>query len=286
MGWMDTTVNVHAYDLYPTLLDGLGIKPGPMQKMDGISMMPALTQTGPLAREGVFHYFPHSLFGIPPGVSVRAGDWKLIRWYETNAEHPNTHELYNLKDDIGETKNLAGQIPDKVRHLDAAIDGFLATGEVVPKPNPAFRSKVADASATTEATDPLQGWKTQNCRATLANGSLHIEADGQPPFLGISQLSHLGPVMLRLSAKSAGGRTKVQWRTSKQKTFPTGQVVDFTLPASAHGEEVGIELPIKGALLHLRLYLPVQTQPVDLNWVELCSSRTGAKPQRWNFDKK
>ncbi|MDP3073024.1 MAG: TonB-dependent receptor [Opitutaceae bacterium] len=133
-----STAIVHAYDLYPTLLDALGLAPNPVQKMDGISIIPALKQTGPLARSGVYHYFPHTLFGIPPGVSVRAGDWKLIRWFETNAQHPNAHELYNLKDDIGETKNLAGQMPDKVKQLDALIDGFLATGDVVPKPNPRY----------------------------------------------------------------------------------------------------------------------------------------------------
>ena len=35
------------------------------------------------------------------------GDWKLIKWYTPGKEL----ELYNLKDDIGEQKNLAKDLP-------------------------------------------------------------------------------------------------------------------------------------------------------------------------------
>ena len=274
---------VHAYDLYPTLLDALGLAPNPKQKFDGMSFMPALKQTGPLVREGVFNYFPHSLFGIPEGVTVRSGDWKLFHFYETNDEHPLAYELYNLKDDIGETKNLAAQMPDKVKQLDALIAGFLATSEVAPKPNPAYRPKNAGTSASAKAADPLQGWKAQNCKATLTKDALHIEADGQGPFLGITNLKLAGPVTLRLHAKSVGGAVKIQWRTADQKNFVAGQGAEFNLPASADGAEAGVELPVKGALLHLRIYLPAQKQPVDVNWVELRSATAGGKPQRWDF---
>lgn len=129
---------VHAYDLYPTILEALGLARHPEQKMDGISIMPALRQSGPLVRPGVFQYFPHTLFGIPPGVSVRTGDWKLIRWFETNEDYPEAQELYNLKDDIGETTNLASKLPDKLKQMEALIDGFLASGGIVPIPNPNF----------------------------------------------------------------------------------------------------------------------------------------------------
>ena len=274
---------VHAYDLYPTLLEALGLTPNPKQKFDGISFMSALKQTGPLAREGVFNYFPHSLDNIPPAVTVRSGDWKLFHFFETNDEHPFAFELYNLKDDIGETKNLAAQVPDKVRQLDALITGFLATGDVVPKPNPAYRPKTGGASALAKSADPLQGWKAQNCKAPIINGALHIEADGQGPFLGITNLKLAGPVTLRLRAKSTGGMVRIQWRTSDQKNFVAGQGAEFNLPASTDGMEAGIELPVKGSLLHLRLYLPAQKQPVDLSWVELRSATAESKPQRWNF---
>lgn len=283
----DTTSDavVHLYDLYPTLLDALAIAPNPAQKMDGISIMPALKQSGPLPREGIFNYFPHTLFGNPPGVSVRAGDWKLIRWFETNSEHPDAHELYNLKDDIGETKNLSSQMPEKVRQLDGLIEGFLATGDVVPKPNPAYRPAGTDA-ASEKGADPLQGWKAQNSKATAVDGRIRIEAAGHPSFLAIGKLDLPGPVKLQLHVKSAGGRTRIVWRTADQKTIPKDQSADLTIPESKEGVEAGIELPVKGSLAQLQIYLPVQKQPVDLAWIELSSSGVKAKTHKWIFEMK
>jgi arylsulfatase A-like enzyme len=57
---------------------------------------------------------PHSLFYLAgmPGAAVRQGDWKLIRFYESERM-----ELYNLKDDVGEGKNLVEVMPEKTREL-------------------------------------------------------------------------------------------------------------------------------------------------------------------------
>jgi hypothetical protein len=110
------------------------VKPDPDQKLDGISIVPALKQSGPLKRDAIFNYFPHG--GAKAGVTVRAGDWKLIRWFNPAAQSP-THELYNLRDDLGESNNLAAAQADKVKVLDAMIDRFLKdTDALTPKANP------------------------------------------------------------------------------------------------------------------------------------------------------
>ena len=55
--------------------------------------------------------------GATPHGAVRAGDWKLIEFYE------DMHvELYNLKDDLGETRDLASAMPEKVRALRLMLD--------------------------------------------------------------------------------------------------------------------------------------------------------------------
>ena len=75
-----------------------------------------------------------------------------IRWYETGPDFPAKHELYNLHDDLGEKKNLAAQMPDKVRQLDAQIDAFLKdTGATHPIPNPAYRVGAPADDAAAEA---------------------------------------------------------------------------------------------------------------------------------------
>jgi arylsulfatase A-like enzyme len=69
------------------------------------------------ARLRFFWHYPHyGNQGGTPGASVRDGDWKLIRFFEDGHE-----ELYNLKEDIGETKNLAEVEPEKRVELSVKL---------------------------------------------------------------------------------------------------------------------------------------------------------------------
>jgi arylsulfatase A-like enzyme len=61
-------------------------------------------------------------------MAIRRGDWKLVKTREGalrdvdpgELRDLSTAELYNLKDDIGETKNLAAAHPEKVKELSEA----------------------------------------------------------------------------------------------------------------------------------------------------------------------
>lgn len=277
-----TAAVVSAIDLYPTVLELLAMKPNPAQKFDGISFASVLRDPkAKLPRDAVFNYFPMGGPAKPGGVWVRQGDWKLIRWFETGPDYPEIHELYHLGDDLGETKNLAGQEPDKVRELDALIDGFLRdTDALVPKPNPAYRPAAAGTQPAAER--PLGGRQPKSSSAEVRDGTLVVTGQGRAPFLGITNLKHPGPVTLRLRAHGAGGPAKVAWRTSAQEQFPAeGQTVAFALPGGADWQETSVEMPVEGSLLHLRLYLPAASQPVEIDWIELQSAE--GKPQRWGF---
>lgn len=136
---------VGCIDIYPTVLDLAGLPVPERQKIDGVSCAPVLRGTGTLERDAYFIWFPH----VVPGVSVRQGDWKLIRRFtERPGDYEGVHELFNLAEDLGETKNLAADLPDTVRSLDALIDGFVRdTGALYPLPNPAFTRRAATAAA-------------------------------------------------------------------------------------------------------------------------------------------
>jgi arylsulfatase A-like enzyme len=67
------------------------------------------------------------------------GDWKLLRFYGDNPDRTDRLELYNLREDLSETKNLAAEHPERVKELAALIEKFLAdTRAVVPRANPAY----------------------------------------------------------------------------------------------------------------------------------------------------
>jgi len=125
---------VSSVDFFPTVCEAAGVKPPSDRAIDGESLMPLLKQTSKLKREAIFWHFPHYRGEIVPYSIIRAGDWKLIKRYEGT-----TFELFNLRDDLSEERDLSGQLPDKVRELDAQLTTWLkATGAKLPKKNPDY----------------------------------------------------------------------------------------------------------------------------------------------------
>ena len=65
---------------------------------------------------------------------MRDWNWKLIRFFEDGHE-----ELYNLKEDIGETKNLTDSEPEKRAVLSAKLTAWSEEIEaLIPEPNPEY----------------------------------------------------------------------------------------------------------------------------------------------------
>lgn len=117
-----TTCNepVITTDFYKTIVEMTGI-PKPQQLTDGKSLVPLLKQEKDFERKALYWHYPHySPQGSAPASAVRSGDWKLIKNYETNRL-----ELYNLKTDIGETKNLSEQNIEMKQQLESKLNEWL-----------------------------------------------------------------------------------------------------------------------------------------------------------------
>ncbi|PQO26374.1 N-acetylgalactosamine 6-sulfate sulfatase [Blastopirellula marina] len=260
-------------DLYPTILDAVGLEKPQNHIIDGESLLPVLKQTGNLKREAYFTWFPH----LVPAVSVRQGDYKLIRRFESHPSYPDLHELYNLRKDIGETQNLAKQMPEKVKQLDSLIDQFVKeTGARYPKPNPAY-------TATTKTVDATDGLVARSCKLVKAGGAIQVVGDGRLPFLGTARVKLSGPLKLTLIARSeSGGKGRIDWKTNGQDDFPeTGQTTIYELPAGESWQEVTVDLPITGQTQVLRLYLPADKSPVQLRSIRFQDAQGGEKA--WDF---
>jgi arylsulfatase A-like enzyme len=104
---------VTSTDFYPTMLEMAGLPSRPKQHLDGVSLVPLLKESGSLQRQAIYWHYPHYHgSGNRPSGAVRAGDYKLIEWYEDGQV-----ELYHLKDDLGEQKDLATARPEKAAEL-------------------------------------------------------------------------------------------------------------------------------------------------------------------------
>ena len=113
---------VASTDFYPTLLEIAHVAGDAEhnEHLDGASILPLLRQSGKLGRRTLYWHYPHynPIGGVPYG-AVREGDWKLIEFFEDGRL-----ELYNLKDDLGETTNLAARAPDRAAGLRARLDAW------------------------------------------------------------------------------------------------------------------------------------------------------------------
>lgn len=108
-------------DVLPTALAAAGVALKPEWKLDGVNLLPFLNGE----KSGAPHETLYWRFGAQ--MALRQGDWKLVKGAAPGVTaEQRVHasaagaELYNLKQDIGEKKNLAAEQPDKARELAAA----------------------------------------------------------------------------------------------------------------------------------------------------------------------
>jgi len=120
-------------DLLPTFCD-VASAPLPEQPIDGVSLVPLLEDAdATLDREAIYFHYPHYHHSRPAG-AIRAGDFKLIEFFDDGSL-----ELYNLEEDLGETKNLTAEKPGLAAKLQKQLAAWRErVGARMPTPNPRY----------------------------------------------------------------------------------------------------------------------------------------------------
>jgi arylsulfatase A-like enzyme len=129
-------------DIFPTILDLCGVKSS--AKVDGVSLAPVL-KGEKFDRDTLYWHYPHyANQGSKPGGAVRAGDWKLIEFYENQRR-----ELFNIKMDQSESRNQAADKPEMVKELAAKLEAWRKeVGAKMPTPNPGYLPNPQAADGT------------------------------------------------------------------------------------------------------------------------------------------
>lgn len=130
---------VIAEDIFPTFLEWAGI--AAMPENDGVSFASLVMDANPdRSARPLFWHYPNT-YDQPPFSSVLAGDLKLIYHHKDRRL-----ELFDIRNDIGETRDLAAERPEDTRRLAKLLANHLrkagarmsivkSTGKPVPMPD-------------------------------------------------------------------------------------------------------------------------------------------------------
>jgi arylsulfatase A-like enzyme len=137
---------ISGIDFYPTICTFMGVKPTDSKKVDGEDLTDLIFAGKSLGVRNLFWNFPS--YNRPenparcPRSVMRRGDFKIHHRYEDDG-----YELYNLKEDIGETQNLVESNPTIFKQMRKQLDACYKRFEAptsLPK-NPKYKAAEAEA---------------------------------------------------------------------------------------------------------------------------------------------
>jgi outer membrane protein assembly factor BamB len=187
------------------MLQMAGLPLAPAQHADGASLVPLLERTGPLERDALFWHYPHyGNQGGFPGSAVRMGRYKLIESFEDERL-----QLFDLEVDLGERRDLADEMPDRVREMHEVLRRWRSEVDAkLPTPNPEYGRDVllqANSSRLLRQ-EGMARFNWPSFRGPHASGI----ADGQDPPLTWDAESG-GNVLWRTPIPGLGHSSPVVW---------------------------------------------------------------------------
>ena len=232
---------VSSLDFYPTLLEMAGLPLKPEQHMDGKSMAPLLQGQLSNYQGSAFFHYPHKWPAHKKGEagsstsSVRVGDYKLIYFLNTK-----TTQLFNLKNDLGETSDLAKVMPELEKHMMGILQGWWKRVDANFPPNyqkvTGYKDQyVVDLMLTSPANDskwPANStqsitWKTSGDTQQIKNVDLeYMVGSDVTPLTGVMKAS--SEKSAHFSAKNVhDGDLQTRWEAEANRSSNNWVEIDF-----------------------------------------------------------
>jgi arylsulfatase A len=122
-------------DFLPTVCEITGLAGSSDRKIDGASIVSVLSGGKVNRNTPLYWHFNQAAGG--PHIALRLGNWKILATFDKPAQagtvlneqtegdfksaEPIEFQLYNLRDDIGETRDLAANQPEKFNEMKALL---------------------------------------------------------------------------------------------------------------------------------------------------------------------
>ena len=281
-------VPVSGMDLYPTLAEIAGDEVDSEEPIDGESVVPLLRQTGTLRRNALFWHFPRYIpvfrgYNVTPASAVRIGDYKLIKSFETGLE------LYDLRNDIGEANNLAGEMPRRAAEMEAILeDWYRQVDANLPTPNPNYdptarpTGEIFDFDPAKAALlrqwafdDGVDRWRAaHDCRIAAEGGRLAVTCTGGDPFVVVPVSADAGSTIVTFRYRAhTTGVGQLFWTTTSHSHHHGTRSHRFQF---THGDDqwhqTAIHIHSPEPITGLRLDPGSGVGTVQFDWIRLYSS--------------
>ena len=117
-----TAIPVITMDIHATILEATDLRPHPTNTPDGVSLMPLFDGKPDWNRQSLYFHYPNYAFHKKNrlGSAIRCENFKLLKFYDDDSI-----ELYDLKHDISESRNLADSMPEKATQLRDDLENWL-----------------------------------------------------------------------------------------------------------------------------------------------------------------
>lgn len=281
---------ISALDVAATSLAAAGVKV-PAEELDGVPLLPHLRGEKKTPPHEALHWrwIAQS--------AIREGKWKLLRGGEREY-------LFDLEADLEELHDLGKQHPEIASRLRTRLERWtdtldppgLTLGRLSPtweryfdhyldgKKVPAPGSNRRDRGDETPPDGKLQSWKARQASLAVEDGVLVVsgrESGKGSPLLIRTGIRARGPLRARLRLEvSRAGSLSIAWRTSTQRRFEKSHVRSLEISGGEGEQDVELELPVQGELIHLRVHLPPGTSRLHRIRLEP-QSGTGAPVDLW-----
>jgi hypothetical protein len=287
-----TDVIIQSTDLYPTILSMLGLAPPQDHPLDGEDFTPLLRGEDWQRARPIITYFPHNPpvhDWLPPSMAIHEGDWKLIRLFHQGQDGEHDYLLFNLREDMGETTNLANRYPERVRTMDRLMEDYIQeAGVVVPVRNPDFdpsqyrpeligvqnidgrpRPPVIPDSMLGPRLREYQGWIARNAEFEQTENGTWIHVLRGNALINKHGFLVNTPAALELHLEVAENILgRVQWRKTDERDFEEDAVVHFKVRPNEQRVTVPLPLAAGDTIQHLRVFLPVTQAPIKLHEIQ------------------
>jgi len=261
------------------------------QTLDGVNLVPFL--------RGEKQGAPHDSIQWRwiSQAAIREGKWKFLKGGKREY-------LFDLANDREEKSNLLSSEPKIAARLRATLSAWademnppgLETMDMSKtweqyfdfyldgQPAPPLLGQVRPR----ESGGDTQGWIARNSKLTVENGALQVNPETgnrpQRPFLARSKLKLQGPFKAKVQLSSAtAGRVGVAWRLDGQKDFEKNQVAHTPIQLMPDYQDVEVNVPAAGTVIHVRLLLPAGRS--EVRRIEFLGSNDRVL-QTWRFDQR